>query len=106
VKATVVYGRVTKATTVFLLQQQQTLVETLVVERRRQYAKINSTIQGVHVERKVETQRGNYCEFYDNLHHAIRDQKALAIQPEEAKEVIRLIEVCYESNKLKRAIGF
>ena len=75
-------------------------------EDEQWWGKINSTIQGVHVERKVETQRGNYCEFYDNLHHAIRDQQALAIQPEEAKEVIRLIEVCYESNKLKRAIGF
>ena len=28
------------------------------------------------------------------------------VQPEEAMEVIRLIEVCYESNKLKKAIKF
>jgi predicted dehydrogenase len=75
-------------------------------EDEQWWGKINSTIDGVHVEKKVETARGNYGEFYDNLYDGIRHQKPLVVKPEESKEVIRLIEVCYESNKLKKAIKF
>jgi len=75
-------------------------------EDEQWWGKINSTINGLHVEEKIETQPGNYKEFYDNLYDAIRNQKPLVVKPEEAKEVIRLIEVCYESNRLKKAIKF
>jgi scyllo-inositol 2-dehydrogenase (NADP+) len=70
------------------------------------WGKINSIINGAHVGEKIETLPGNYKEFYDNVYDAIRNQKPLAVKPEEAKEVIRLIETCYESNKLKKAIKF
>ena len=70
------------------------------------WGKLNTIINGVPVERKIETLPGNYAAFYDNLYDAIRNHQALAIKPEEAKEVIRLIELCYESNQLKKAIKF
>jgi scyllo-inositol 2-dehydrogenase (NADP+) len=75
-------------------------------EDKQWWGKINSTIDGVHVENQIETLPGNYKEFYDNLYDAIRNQKPLSVKPEQAKEVIRLIGVCYESNKLKMAIQF
>ena len=75
-------------------------------EDEQWWGKLNSTINGVHVEKKIETLPGNYKEFYDNLYDAIRHRKTLSVKPEEAKEVIRLIEVCYESNRLKKAIKF
>jgi predicted dehydrogenase len=70
------------------------------------WGKINSTIHGLPVDRKIETLPGNYRAFYSNVYDAIRNQKTLAVKPEEAKEVIRLIEACYESNKLKKTIRF
>lgn len=75
-------------------------------EDEKGWGKINSTINGVDVEKKIETLPGNYKEFYDNVYDAIRNQKTLIVKPEEAKEVIRLIEACYESNKLKKATKF
>jgi len=75
-------------------------------EDKQWWGKINSTIDGAHVEKKIETLSGDYREFYDNLFDAIRNNKSLSVKPEEAKEVIRLIEVCYDSNKLKKAIKF
>ena len=75
-------------------------------ENEQWWGKINSAIDGVHVEKKIETLPGDYMEFYDNVHDAIRNNAPLSVKPEESKEVIRLIEVCYESNKLRKAIKF
>jgi len=75
-------------------------------EEKQWWGKLNCSIAGESVERRIETLPGNYMEFYDNLHEAIRANKPLAVKPEEAKEVIRLIEACYESNRLRRAIPF
>jgi predicted dehydrogenase len=75
-------------------------------EEEQWWGKINSMINRVHVEKKIETLPGNYREFYDNLYDAVRHQRPLVVKPEESKEVVRLIEVCYESNKLRKAIIF
>jgi scyllo-inositol 2-dehydrogenase (NADP+) len=52
----------------------------------------------------VETIPGNYLLFYDALYDAIRNGKPLPVKAEEAREVIRLIEACYESSRTKRAV--
>ncbi|GHN02332.1 oxidoreductase [Cytophagales bacterium WSM2-2] len=75
-------------------------------EEDRWWGKLNSTIDNTSVEKKIETLPGNYKMFYDNLCDAIRNKKPLIVKAEEAKEVIRLIETCYESNKQRRAIKF
>lgn len=57
-------------------------------------------------EGTVETIPGNYLRFYDQLFDAIRNGGALPVKPEESRDVIRLIEACYESNRSKKAIRF
>ena len=74
------------------------------IEDKSAWGKINSTINGVHVEDRIETMKGDYLDFYQNVYEAIRENKELAVKPEEARQVIRLIELCYESNHLRRAI--
>lgn len=54
--------------------------------------------------RKVETIAGNYLQFYENIFQAVRNNHPLEVKAEEAREVIRIIEACYESNKQHRAI--
>jgi scyllo-inositol 2-dehydrogenase (NADP+) len=73
-------------------------------EDKAWWGKINSTIKGIHVEEKIETLKGDYLDFYQNVYDAIRENKSLVVKPEEARDVIRLIELCYESNKLKQTI--
>lgn len=52
----------------------------------------------------IETIPGNYMLFYENLYNSIINGLPLAVQPEEARNVIMLIEACIESNRLRRAI--
>jgi len=49
----------------------------------------------------METIPGNYHAFYDNLYEAIREGKELAVKPEEALNVIRIIEAAIASNRDK-----
>jgi len=68
------------------------------------WGKINSTINGLHIEGKIETIPGNYMAFYQNLYEVIREGKPLDVKPEQARDVIILIEAAYESNRLHRAV--
>lgn len=48
----------------------------------------------------IETERGNYMEFYDNVYGVIARGHAQAVTPDEARNVIRIIELAFESKKL------
>ncbi len=69
------------------------------VEDKKWWGKMNTTTEQV-----IETLPGNYPLFYQNVFEAIREGKQLAVKPEQSRDVIRLIEMCYESNKLRKAI--
>ncbi len=62
---------------------------------------LNSEVSGEPVREKMETIPGNYHAFYDNLYYAIREGKELAVKPEEAANVIRIIEAAIRSNRDK-----
>lgn len=59
------------------------------------------TVKGTKM---VETIPGNYGAFYANIFDAIRKGEPLAVRPEDAVDVIRLISRCYESATEKRAL--
>jgi predicted dehydrogenase len=65
---------------------------------------INTTLSGLHVEGKIETVPGNYLGFYQNLYEVIREGKPLAVNPEQARDVIVLIESAYESSRQRKSI--
>lgn len=62
---------------------------------------LNTEISGEPLRRKMETLPGNYHAFYDNLYVAVREGKEPAVKPEEALNVIRIIEAAIRSNKDK-----
>ena len=68
------------------------------------WGKLNTIVGGLHLEGSVETIAGDYTQFYKNVHDSIRGDKPLAVKPEESRNVIRLIEACYESNRSRKAI--
>ena len=53
---------------------------------------------------EVETVPGNYNLFYDNVYGAIRDGEELLVKPEEAMEVLKILEACLQSNREKRTV--
>jgi len=59
---------------------------------------------GKDFEQLVETIPGNYNIFYDNLFNAIRNGTELFIKPEEAVEVLKILEACLKSNREKRTV--
>ncbi len=60
---------------------------------------------GKDFEEIVETLPGNYNIFYNNVSDAIRNGAELFVKPEEAVEVLKILEACLKSNKEKRTIN-
>ena len=54
---------------------------------------------------KYSTLAGRYPEYYNNVYRAITGQEELVVKPEQAREVIRLIELAEQSNAEKRMIS-
>lgn len=61
---------------------------------------------GEDVEELVETIPGNYSLFYDNIYNAIRNDADLEVKPEQAVDVLKILEACLHSNKERRTIVF
>lgn len=59
---------------------------------------------GNDFEEIVETIPGNYNVFYDNVFDAIRNKAELLVKPEEAVEVLKILELCLKSNREKRTV--
>ena len=67
---------------------------------------LNTEINGVHFRGPVETLRGNYLGYYQNLYEAIREGAEIAVKPEEALMVIEIIEAAQKSSREKCVIHF
>ncbi|MCD9014625.1 Gfo/Idh/MocA family oxidoreductase [Parachryseolinea silvisoli] len=74
------------------------------VEDPSQWGKLNTTLQGLHITGQVETRPGNYPQFYHGVYDAIREGKEPPVLPQESLEGIKLIEACYESNRLRQSV--
>ncbi|MEJ0055214.1 MAG: oxidoreductase [Bacteroidota bacterium] len=77
-------------------------------EPEKFWGKLNTEIDGLHFEGKIETFPGNYLGYYQNIYEAIRGGKELEVKAEQAMEVevIQLIEAAIKSNEEKRAITY
>jgi len=62
--------------------------------------------EGLRFDGKLETIRGNYSEYYANVCRAIRGEEPLAVTPEQARNVIRIVELAIESSALGRRLDF
>ena len=68
-------------------------------EPEKHWGILNTEINGVHIRGKVETVVGNYAAFYDNIYNAIRKRAELEVTPEQALNVIHIIEAAMESSR-------
>jgi predicted dehydrogenase len=60
---------------------------------------------GKDYEEVIETIPGNYNVFYNNVFDAIRNEAELSVKPEEAVEVLKILEACLHSNREKRMVN-
>jgi scyllo-inositol 2-dehydrogenase (NADP+) len=63
------------------------------------HARINTDFKGQHLEGDYPLQAGNYLAYYDNIHEHIRNGGSLIVTPQQARDVIRVIEAAYESSR-------
>lgn len=76
------------------------------IEPTEIWGAINTTINGVHIRGKVESEKGDYVSYYQNIYDAITKNVPLLVKAEEARNVIRVIELATLSNQEKRTINF
>ena len=69
------------------------------------WGKINTEFNGDRLEEAYPTLPGNYMAFYDNVYEAIRLNVPIVVTPEQARDVIRIIEAAYESSQLGKVIN-
>ncbi len=67
---------------------------------------LNTQVAGLHLEGRVETIAGCYQVYYQNVVEAINGRAKLAVQPEEARNTIRIIELALQSNEQKCTVPF
>ncbi len=65
---------------------------------------INTEIDDMPKRATVETKRGNYSAFYDNVFNHITAGTPLAVTPQEALNVVRVIEAAKRSDQTKRTV--
>lgn len=63
---------------------------------------LNTELDGLHFKGKIETLRGCYQAYYENIRDAIARGAELAVKPEEARNTIRIIELAIESSAQRR----
>ena len=71
-------------------------------EPEESWGKINIFEQ----EENIPSEKGDYRNLYRNVHAAITEGKELAVKPQQAREVIRVIELAQESHEKRCAKSF
>ncbi|MFW5762456.1 MAG: oxidoreductase [Cyclobacteriaceae bacterium] len=74
------------------------------VEDRQDWGFINTEMNGLHFEGRIETLPGAYQDYYENIFQAIRNGESLAVTAKQATDVIRVIEAAIQSNQEKRMV--
>lgn len=77
------------------------------VESSDRYGSINTEIQGVHIIGQVETEKGDYLSFYNNVAQSIlkKDPSNLIVKPEDGYNCIRIIELAQQSSDEGKVIS-
>ena len=65
---------------------------------------LHTEINGEVTRKYIESERGNYGEYYDAVYESIRNNKPVPVTGEEALQVIKVIEAAYQSNNEQRLI--
>jgi len=76
------------------------------VEPKSQWGRINTEIESLHYEGRIETTAGCYQAYYQNIAAVLRGEAKLAVKAEEAFNTIRIIELAMQSSSEKRTIVY
>lgn len=66
---------------------------------------MNTEFNGIEFRGKVKSEPGDYRGYYQNVYKALLGDEALAVQPEHARNIIRVIEIAMQSSNEKRTVN-
>lgn len=75
-------------------------------EKESLWGTINTEVNGMHIIGKVESEKGDYRKFYENVYRTLLGEEDLKVTPIQARNTIRIIELAMESSKGKCTLQF
>ncbi|MDQ2753847.1 MAG: Gfo/Idh/MocA family oxidoreductase [Bacteroidota bacterium] len=66
---------------------------------------LHTEMDGRIIKEKVPSEKGNYGLFYEDLYQTLQNQKPFPIKPEQAYNVIKIIELAEKSSKTKCTVS-
>ena len=79
-------------------------LESFGKESKDIWGELDCDKNGVHFIGNIESEQGNYKAFYENIYKAILGEENLKVQPEQSRDVVRIIELCIQSSIEKKVI--
>ncbi|HTD39752.1 MAG TPA: Gfo/Idh/MocA family oxidoreductase [Mucilaginibacter sp.] len=76
------------------------------IEPESIWGKLTYEKDGKDITEVVESVTGNYQNLFQNVYEAITEGKELVVKPEQARQTIRVIELCFQSNAEKRTVRY
>lgn len=76
------------------------------VEPETNWGTLNTEYEGQHITGKIESEPGDYREYFVNVYQAITEGEGLAVTAEQARNTIRLIELARQSNAERRTLPY
>jgi predicted dehydrogenase len=66
---------------------------------------LHTEIDGVEVRENIDSEQGNYDDYYSAIYEAIRNGQPLPVTAEEGKNVIRIIQTAFKSSEAGKVIS-
>ncbi|MDR1719843.1 MAG: Gfo/Idh/MocA family oxidoreductase [Dysgonamonadaceae bacterium] len=66
---------------------------------------LKTSLHGLPLTATIESERGDYMDFFINLRDAINGNCPLAVNPEDSRNVVKIIELAFQSAKEKRTVA-
>lgn len=74
------------------------------IEPQNQRGLLNTEINGVHIRKYIDSEIGNYMQFYNEMYDAIIYDNKVPVSADDALDVIKIIELAFKSSKERRII--
>ncbi|HEX3007494.1 MAG TPA: oxidoreductase [Bacteroidales bacterium] len=75
-------------------------------ETEQEWGILNTQFKHLHFKGKIETNPGNYLAYYNNIYEVLRSNSSLVVRPEEALNVIKVINACKLSSESRTCVTF
>lgn len=73
-------------------------------ESQENWGVLHRKVGDLAQEEQVETLRGSYTSYYQNIYDVIKRKAELLVKPEEARQTIQLVELAFQSDREKRVL--